>query len=277
MDRQVLLDQLIKLYTQANLNYISSWIIAEFKSGQHQLLRQLASSFPFGAGQNISRIFTQLMMCYHPDRLSSILKSINSAFNENQIRQLRNFMHISSTLEFIKANKAEKTDPGSIWKGQSQSSRPTPVKITDTDILNFMSALKQKEYGNLDVTYFDSDLMSMEGDLELSGYRLRDLSGLELCQNLTCLDLSSNYIDDLWALSQLILIEELNLSSNRIGSITALEPLVNLRILDLSLNEISKIQSLYHLKKLEYVNLVGNPIGEGQLHPLRRRGVIVIR
>lgn len=220
------------------------------------------------------------MRLYHPDKLSSIQRTLKEALHQNHIEKLRHLSHISSTLSFIKSYGA--LSPGGQGGPTIRDRTPRPpsasepVDRSDNQTRNFISALKQKEYGNLDVVYQDIDLINIEGDLEISGYRLSDLSGLELCQNLTGLDLSNNNIYDIWMLSQLVLIEELNLSLNRISSIAALETMTHLRILDLSFNDIERIDSLYNLENLEVVNLIRNPIREEQLRPLRRRGVVVV-
>ncbi|NQT24638.1 leucine-rich repeat domain-containing protein [candidate division KSB1 bacterium] len=280
MDKRNLFDQLLSLYTQANLNHIASWIISAFKLKNHKVLLDLVKRIPevpFASEKNISKLFTQLMILYHPDKLLSILKKIEDAYKDGPIETLKHFLHISSTLAFIEKTAAQPSEDQNIQSSNQRAdcSPATPTRM-DTNDGSFISALKQKEYGNLDVVYHDGDLINMEGDLELSGYQIQNLSGLELCQNLIELDLSHNTIYDIWALSQLYLIEELNLSSNRIGSIDALESLSHLRILDLSFNDIEDIESLYDLEKLEVVNLIGNPIKEEQLPPLRRRGVVVI-
>lgn len=278
MNKQHLFDTLSRLWTPENLNRISSWIISAFRSGQYHLLRDLAACIPeaVSSAHPINRLFMQLMMRYHPDKQASILKEIQTAYASDQSDRLRMFLHIASALEYVQAQSLKSREPGSQQKRGRTPSAPRPMYPTDGKQRNFVSALKQKEYGNLDVVYHDSDLTGMEGDLELSGYGIADLTGLELCTNLTGLDLSGNRIDDIWVLSALTLIEELDLSRNRIRTIQALESLPYLRIADLSFNEIGDVRPLYDLEHLEFVNLIGNPIHKEALRPLRRMGVVVM-
>jgi len=277
MDDHVLHRQLLKLYTPENLNTVSSWIISAFKAKQYDLLNDLARCLPDSvvhAGANPNKIFTQLMMRYHPDRLSSIHHEMIKAVKEGKLQALKNFQHLSKTLQFIEDRKESTTSQ--IHNQRSKSSKTSEMDMSCQGAHTFLSALKQHEYGNLDVVYHDTDLMSLEGDLELSGYGIQDLSGLELCDNLSGLDLSRNRIIDIWALSRLNLIEELNLSCNQITSIHALENMSYLKELDLSYNEIESLEPLYPLQNLAFVNLIGNPIHATQIRPLQQRGVLVI-
>lgn len=278
MDRHALFEQLSGLYTLDNLNRISSWIISAFKSGRSDLLADLAAYVPQAASSSGTdqKRFTRLMMCYHPDRHASIMQSIRNAYDRNQTDLLRGHLHIASALHFIRARASESHGQRTPPTPPKEPSAPRPMHPVDGKSRNFVSALKQKEYGNLNVVYHDVDLAGMEGDLELSGYGIADLTGLELCTNLTGLDVSGNCIHDIWALSALTLIEELDLSRNRIRTIQALESLPYLRIVDLSDNEIEDVRPLYDLEHLEFVNLISNPIHEEALRPLRRRGVVVV-
>ena len=152
------------------------------------------------------------------------------------------------------------------------------AKLFHTEVqeyYDFKSALKHKEYGNLDVIYQDHDFVQIEGDLELSGYRIDDLSGIELCIHLITLDLSNNEIFDITNLRFLHLLEELDLSYNKVHNIDILSELHYLTHLDLAFNNAEDISSLLQLNRLEYVNVIGNNIPEFQINALKGRGVII--
>ena len=290
-----LYDRLIKVYTQENLNKITHKLVEAYRSKNFSYLDRLASSIqesiPVKADR-INKLFSQLVMLYHPDRLEFYRKEIATHHGNGEIKNLNRFSHIFRILEQI-------DKPGPIpSESQSRSVYPDQNEhdmygdavdwnevIYDAEHeretfengeYDFISALKEKEYGNVDVVYRKQDLANTEGDLELSGYDIRDLSGLELCTSIVTLDLSNNHIFDITSIGYLHLLEELDLSFNQISQIQVLSELEYLKTLDLSFNHIQDIKALFDLNHLEYINLIGNEIPQNQRDVLRKKEVVVV-
>ena len=201
---------------------------------------------------------------YHPDRLAYYQKELEKQYALGTAGNLAQFTHIFQTLEYVATKAVHISAPDS--------------KLFQTEVqeyYDFKSALKHKEYGNLHVIYQDHDFAQIEGELELSGYYIDDLSGIELCIHLIALDLSNNEIFDITNLRFLHLLEELDLSYNKVYSIDILSELHYLKHLDLAFNNVEDISSLLHLGSLEYVNIIGNNIPEFQINALKGRGVII--
>ena len=96
--------------------------------------------------------------------------------------------------------------------------------------------------------------------LNLRGYGLNDLTGIEAFSNLTVLDLSDNYIYDLSDIALLTSLESLDLSNNSVKDISKLESLTNLQNLDLSYNLLSDFSGLFDLTSLVYLDVSSNLI-----------------
>jgi len=164
------------------------------------------------------------------------------------------------------------------------SSRPDEFEVSEDldDVAepdaerDFISALKLKEYGSIDVTYTPAVLRAIEGSIDLSDYEMDSLSGVEYCTGLRSLNLSDNLLSDLSPLEGLAALEELYLSGNDISSVEALAGLVNLRVLDLSFNPLHDISAILELPRLEVLNLVGVPIFDKHREALSLRGVVVV-
>lgn len=276
----------MNVYTHENLNRISTVIIDAYRRKDSQTLARLALSIRKYVSihdDQISKLFSRLMMLYHPDRLEVYRKAITEFFNLGDLLSLEQYAHVFMMLESVNNLPAPERDGQGDTRHHSYKSRSGTNRSVETEdeILSggendFISALKQKEYGNLDVVYHKQDLVNTEGEIELSGYHILDLSGLELCVHITSLNLSDNLIYDISPVGYLHLLEEVDLSFNRIAHVVVLSELKYLRILDLSFNQIEDIRSLYELDKLEYVNVIGNPIPGNQIADLRKSGVLVI-
>ncbi len=291
-----LYDRLIQSYTQENLNKITHKLVEAYRSKNFSYLNRLASSIQESIPaktDKINKLFSQLVMLYHPDRLEFYRKEMARHHSNGEIKNLNQFSHIFQILEEIdKPGSIPSESPSlSVCADQNESSwygdavdwdevvydEAHERETFESGVYDFISALKKKEYGNLDVVYRKQDLANTEGDLELSGYNIQDLSGLEFCTNIVTLDLSNNCIFDISQLGYLHLLEELDLSFNQISQIDVLSELEYLKILDLSFNRINNIRPLFDLNRLEYVNLVGNPVQEKQIAILRKKGTVVIQ
>ncbi|MCP5102031.1 MAG: leucine-rich repeat domain-containing protein, partial [bacterium] len=80
--------------------------------------------------------------------------------------------------------------------------------------------------------------------------------------NVAVLDLNSNQIDDITALSELKNIQLLNLSNNQITDITPLKGLKNIESLRLYKNQITDITPLMGLKSIQWLSLNHNQISD---------------
>ena len=211
-----------------------------------------------------------------------VIDQIKKNYTDRQTEKGQSFESIYRVLDFIDLHPARSAASGSAKPHPPDYSRSAETvrdkaKHRKSDATHdFISALKQKEYGNLDVIYSLHDLQNLEGDLELSGYRIIDLSGLEHCGYLTALNLSNNYIYDISQLSSLTLLEHIDLSFNRITRIDALSGMNSLRTADLSFNEIVDISALMNLERLEYINCAGNSVPEFQRYWFQKKGVIIV-
>lgn len=290
-----LYDRLIYVYTQENLNKITHKLVEAYRNKNFSYLDRLASciqeNIPVKADK-INKLFSQLVMLYHPDRLEYYRKEIARHRGNGEIKNLNRFSHIFQILEQIdKPGPIPSESPSrSVHPDQSEYDiygdtvdwneviydEAYAKETFESGVYDFISALKKKEYGNINVVYRKQDLANTEGDLELSGYDIQELSGLEFCTNIVTLDLSNNRIFDITNIGYLHLLEELDLSFNQISQIDVLSELEYLKILDLSFNHINDIRPIFDLTRLEYVNTVDNPIPQAQIDVLRKKGIIVV-
>ncbi|MBN1781292.1 hypothetical protein JW948_09225 [bacterium] len=280
--------RLLNAYSVQNLNAISSMLIQAYQRKDFDFLSRIAREMGLsGMDQSSNQVFYKLMMMVHPDRIAYYTQAIKRGHQTGDLNALNEFRPILNILKYLepgntmpRENRAwYGSDKKTRHQGTSAPPRPDsplsgrPVRTTFHD---FLSALKHKEYGNLDVIYRRSDLENTEGDLELSGYMISDLSGLEHCIHITGLNLSCNNIHDISSLGTLTLLEEIDLSLNDITHISALSGMLYLRTLDISFNQISDLTPVMDLERLEYINCIGNPVPESQFQPFRRKGVLIV-
>ncbi|GKT35277.1 hypothetical protein ADUPG1_008467 [Aduncisulcus paluster] len=98
-------------------------------------------------------------------------------------------------------------------------------------------------------------MASTSGSLNLSGFSINDLTGIEYLQSITSLDLSSNSIEDISPIGTLTNLITLDLSNNLITSIIPLFSLFSLSILTLYGNPFSDISPLFSLSNLSMLCL----------------------
>jgi len=288
-------------YTEENLNLISSRLIRLYKEGQYETIISIANRIKIliGMSENrINRIFSRLIMLYHPDKLNFYLQDIERLYNTGDSTALFRYSHILIMLDqeddvfntplldfddlFPDGQKWGYDEEDLIYFTDLETSElydgeePDDWGEYQTISSDFLSALKRKEYGNLQIDLQFYHLEEMEGGLNLADYEIEDLAGVEYCRNITSLDLSDNSIMDINQLHSLKQLEELYLSNNHIDEIGILYKLGGLRVLDLSGNRVEDIRSLYHLDNLEYLNIKGNPVPIDQLEVLSGKGVIIV-
>jgi Leucine-rich repeat (LRR) protein len=287
--------RLVAAYTRENLHLITTKIIALHRNKQHhslnQLMRLVSGETDTGM-QNPDKTFYKLMMMYHPDRIAYYHAEFEKHHSRNDIEQLQKHAHIFSALEMEKslvlltkpADDHESTEeyrweePGSGFDYRDENDVDGDFSERNNTVpfaTDFYSVFKRTIYGHENIELPFYYLEELE-ELDLSGFGIELLDGIQHCVRVAVLDLSRNRIPDIAELSHLILLREAYLSENRIGYIDALGFAEHLHIADLSYNRIDDISALFDLKELEYVNLLGNRVPKKQTERLRRSGIVVI-
>jgi hypothetical protein len=302
-DKKELYLSLIEAYSEKNLTKITSRIISLYKNKDFDSLRSIMDKISKTIGfshTRINRIFSKLVMLYHPDKLSHYKLDIDKYNIAGDQVKLEALSHIFVTMDNIERtpSKSHSSDhraaeqqrkdfeehdtdipdiddivDGEFWDDDDRS---YDIDEKEEDGYNILSAVKLKEYGNLDVKMNLAHLADIEGELELSNYDIDDLSGIENCINITSLDLSANHISDISKISDLTILEDIDLSNNLISDIHVLSYLVNLKNIDLSHNSIDDISALKELDELEYLNIIGNEVSQKDIDELKSKGVVVI-
>ncbi|MGE4272446.1 MAG: cell wall-binding repeat-containing protein [Desulfitobacterium sp.] len=96
--------------------------------------------------------------------------------------------------------------------------------------------------------------------LNLKGYGIRDLTGLDSFTNLRTLDLSNNFLKsaNLSQISRLANLKSLDLMNNDLDLISSLTSLKSLTQLDISLNKIKDFSPIRDLTRLTSLSIKGN-------------------
>lgn len=295
-----LYDELKKRVTASKLKEMSIEVISRYKKKDHGYLTGLAERVGISSAETgISRVFSQLIQLYHPDRLKKILSEIELYRKGGKVEELarlkgiylidlkrvesRAFISEADEEYIYDADEAPYDEYGEYDDDVEDISRDHEYdddisdESADGEEYGFIEAVNDLYLGNLEYELTLSDLQNLEGELDLSGYDLEDLTGAEYCVSISSLNLSGNRIYRIHQLAALERLETLYLSENRIDDITFLEGLKELRELDLSFNDIEDISVLLELPNLQYLNVIGNPVNdETVIEELRDNGVIVI-
>lgn len=296
-----LYQKLKNAYTEKNLTHITLKIIELYRNRQFGLLKKLLHKVQpiIDSDQDKpSKLFSRLILLYHPDKLRYYQEELTASKAQNDENRLHKISHILIALNHFNPTATEikidfefeaveeeygydREDFDDIIDVEKEYTEEefdqADQTEADREFFDFISVLKYKEYGNLNIKFDYNDLANMEGGLDLADYGLGDLSGLEYCKNLVSLDLSGNQIIDIAPIGFLTLLEELYLSQNLIDSVDALSELLNLKRLDISFNDIQDLRPLYKLPCLEYLNVMGNEIPANQISHMKRRRVLVVK
>jgi Leucine-rich repeat (LRR) protein len=279
--------KLKEAYSDKNLNRITAKIIELYKSKDYDSIKFIInkiSKYIEIDNKNISRCFSKLVMIYHPDRGTYYSNELEKCFRNGDSESLNKFSHILmiQDMEEVHASAEILDDidytPEYVWDYENYSSFSEYEEVEEDfypEDYSFFNTLKRKIYGRIDIdlpVYYLEDL----DEIEMVGYEINSLEGVEYCKYAVNADFSRNQITDISELWNLIRLEELYLSDNQIGYIDSLSNLKRLRIIDLSNNYIDDISPLFDLEHLEYVNLSGNTIPDEQIEELIARDVIVI-
>ncbi len=123
---------------------------------------------------------------------------------------------------------------------------------------SFLTALKRRVYGNLNVDFPMYLLEDLE-EIEMADYELESLDGIEACRYARVVDLTNNNLTDLTELGHLRQVERLYLANNHIGMIDALSNLIVLQVLDISFNDVDDLSPLFELIPPELPECDGKP------------------
>jgi hypothetical protein len=301
MDLHELYEQLQEAYTEKNLNFITGKVVEAYRNKNYDEIRCMMDKirdFVSVSDKKIHKSFSKLILLYQPDKYEYYKREIERIYKEKDFNELFRHSHILFMLE--ECNEMELEDiydfeeicAEDIHYGYNEEDFDDFSEKTMDDLIcddlffsderknipinSFLSAIKRKEYGLLDIDFDYYHLKDIAGELELSNYEIEDLKGIERCKGLTSLDLSNNLIDDIQYLYNMRNIEELYLSNNRIQNLDALEKMTILKTLDLSDNEITDVSPLFELKNLQYVNLMGNTIPKTQITRLELMDIVVV-
>lgn len=99
-------------------------------------------------------------------------------------------------------------------------------------------------------------------ELNLEGYSLRRLEGIEALVNLRMLDVSETLVTDITPLAHLTQLEALDLQNDGVEDITPLAHLTRLRWLRLKDNPVQDVSALSQLTRLERLDLSGTRVTE---------------
>lgn len=96
--------------------------------------------------------------------------------------------------------------------------------------------------------------------LDLKGYGIKDLTGLEAFTNLESLNLENNFLEgaDLAVIQKLPNVKRLNLRNNNLEQINSLKNLSRLEYLNVSVNKIKDFSPIRELTRLRSLYLTGN-------------------
>jgi len=282
---------LVKAYSNENLNLITGKLIMLYKNKNYHNIREIAnriSEFVSIDEEKDARCFSRLVMLYHPDRGEHFRREIKNLYEQSDYAKLRKHSHIllMDDIDNIIVTKVDEdidyhpeyawdmnTDEGFGFEDAGEENEDAYEPGVDFE-KSFYNLVKMREYGSVNIEFPFYYLEDFE-EFEMAYSGLETLDGVEHCIHAKILDVSNNSISDIENLWNLKSLEELYLTNNQIGYIDTLSNLVNLKVVDLSGNQIDDISPLLELENLEYVNLIGNPVPKSQIDLLEAKGIIV--
>jgi Leucine-rich repeat (LRR) protein len=299
--------QLLEAYSVENLNELTSSIIDFYRNKQQRSLIQICSiinDFYFLADTTDKKLFSKLIMMYHPDKILVYRKAISDSTSSEALQYFAHILPVLGKLKQLKSlTDYEVLPPNEFeeeygWSYMNTDDDYYLVREDDETVQglydeenadgfgyygvnqelpegSFIEAVKRKIYGPMQVNFPVHQLEDME-EIEMAEYEIEDLTGIEYCTYVAILDLSYNQIVDISALENCKFIQELYLPGNQIYYIDSLCDLTDLRVADLSNNKIEDISPLFSLKALEFVNLMGNNLPPAQINQLKANGVVVV-
>ncbi|RLD54792.1 MAG: hypothetical protein DRI97_10775 [Bacteroidetes bacterium] len=294
METGELYSKLKDAYTTENLGLVSGRIIEMFRDKKHDALRamqKVVNEYIPCHEEKVNKIFSRLIMLYHPDRLRQNLVLLEKAYKADDFESLYSMSHILTVqnLEpghvvlssvFTEEDLAEEfawdegADGFSYFMAEEELEQDE-YEDSGLERRSFLSVLKRRVYGNLNVDFPMYLLEDLE-EIEMADYELEDLDGISACHYARAVDLSNNNLTDISELGELRQVERLYLSNNQIGLIDVLNMLSVLQVLDISYNDVDDISPLFELNYLSYLNVMGNRIPAWQLEKLQLKGVSIV-
>jgi Leucine-rich repeat (LRR) protein len=294
METGELYSKLKDAYTTDNLGLVSGRIIEMFRDKKYDALRamqKVVNAFTPCNEEKVNKIFSRLIMLYHPDRLRQNLELLEKAYKADDFESLYSMSHIltvqnlepghvvlSSILtEEDLAEEFGWDDDADGFSYFMAEEEPEQDEYEDSGLerRSFLSVLKRRVYGNLNVDFPMYLLEDLE-EIEMADYELEDLDGISACHYARAVDLSNNNLTDISELGEMRQVERLYLSNNQIGLIDVLNMLSVLQVLDISYNDVDDISPLFELNYLNYLNVMGNRIPAWQLEKLQLKGVSIV-
>jgi Leucine-rich repeat (LRR) protein len=279
--------------TTEHFTIITAKIIEAQQQKDYSALRKLAAILCSREELNAlsdQKLFNFLLFRFHPDKIAQNAPNvenskISEAVMENALQWANTVqIHSPEVFEFedyLEEIHFDEGGDGYYINHEGQSSEDdeefadeyyNSETIFDT---GFLTAIKRKIYGRVDIDFPVHLLEDLE-DVEVSGYDIDNLEGVEFCKQTQVFDFSLNQIFDLYPLTELSNITELYLSNNNITMLDALPRIPSLKVLDVAHNQLTDIEPLFYLPNLEFVNLSGNKINPLQKQKLRQKGVMVV-
>jgi len=281
-------------YTEENLGLVSGRIIGLFRDRKYDALRaiqKVVNEHTPCNEEKINKVFSRLIMLYHPDRLSQNLEQLEQALQGGDFETLFSMSHILTVQNLepehvlvssviTEEDLAEEYGWDDSTDGFSYFMAEEEYELEEEEDAglerrSFLSVLKRRVYGNLNVDFPMYLLEDLE-EIEMADYELEDLDGISACRYARAVDLSNNNLTDITELGELRQVERLYLSNNQLGLIDALYNLPVLQVLDISYNDVDDISSLFELSHLSYLNVMGNRIPSWQLEKLQLQGVTIV-
>ena len=294
MEIKELYTNLKEAYTEVNLGRISGRIIDMFRDHKYDALKtvqRIVNEFTPCSEEKINKVFARLIMIYHPDRLSQSIIQLDQAYERGDFEELYTMSHILNVQnlepEHVSVSSiltdedlAEEFGWDDAVDGFSYFMDQETMEDDgedDTDYTNrsFLTVLKRRVYGNLNVDFPMYLLEDLE-EVEMADYEIEFLDGIEACRYARVINLSNNNLTDLTELRNLHQVERLYLSNNHIGIVDSLSNLTVLQVLDISYNDVDDLSPLFELSHLTYLNVMGNRIPAWQLEKLQIKGVTIV-
>ena len=293
MEIRILYENLKDAYTPENLGQISGRIIGLFRDHRYDALRymqKVVNGYTPCEEEKINKVFSRLIMLYHPDRISQMVARMESAYGRGDFEELYAMSHILHIQHLEPEQMAVSTviteedlaeefgwdegmDGYSYFTGEGSAEEEYEEEEFQT--YSFLTALKRRVYGNLNVEFPMYLLEDLE-EIDMADYDIESLDGIEACRYARVVDLSNNNLTDLTDLQELHQIERLYLANNHVGMIDPLSNLTVLQVLDLSYNDVDDLSPLFELSHLGYLNISGNRIPSWQIDQIRSMGVTVV-
>jgi hypothetical protein len=281
-------------YQAENLNALSSNIISLYRNKDISTLRRMHALIYCGnqgAEYQISRIFSKIIMNYHPDRIIQINKNLDGFLKSDDFEGMKSMDHILDVQKLDISHMASGSSidadfdyedlfdysAGGYTYIDDEEREHDEYDMTNEMIFNhgFINAVKRKVYGHINVDFPAHLLADME-IIEMAEYEIENLDGVEYCTYARIIDLSGNNLTEITQLGQMMRLEEIFIQNNHISYLDGLHELPYLRVLDLSHNDVGDLSPLFELDTLEFINVIGNRIPEWQLEKLSLAGVIVV-